>query len=210
VEFKKLFTYLVIVSLSLSLSACDLQAKSIPLGNSSGTKGSPDAPVMMIVYSDFQCPACKTAETVVEEILEKYSNEVFFVFRHFPLSGHRHSFSAAVSVECAGQQNKFWPYHDLLFHKQKEWGDNKLEISLQDPKNLFNQYAREVGLDGEQFQQCLQSKAVKESIRASKREGEKFRVTSTPTFFINNRRVVGGRSLKANYDAIIREALPKK
>jgi len=207
---KQLSTQVFIFVLGLTVAACNISAEPLNRGNTSATKGSPDAPLLMVAYSDFQCPACARAEPVIHEILDKYGDKVFFVFRHFPLQAHRHAFSAAVASECAREQDTFWPYHDLLFSKQGEWGNNQREISLKDPLNVFSRYAKQLKLDLSSFNQCLQSKEIRELVKSSKREGEKFRVTSTPTFFLGNKRVVGGRSLKANYNQIIEQALQKQ
>ena len=173
----------------------------------SATKGAVEAPVTIIEYSDFQCPACRSAAFVVDEILEKYGNSVYLIYRPFPLGGHKHAMSAALGAECARGQGKFWEYHDKLFENQSLWGDNDLKIDLSSPSNTFTSYAMELNLDVDTFNQCMKNPATAKRINAAKAEGVALQVRRTPTFFLNGVRVVGGRSLKARYKEIIEKAI---
>jgi len=178
-------------------------------GNSSGTKGSPDAPVTVVIYSDFQCPACAKVEPMVQEMMKKYGDKIYLIYRYYPLTLHRHSFTASIAAECAKRQDKFWPYHDLLFDRQYDWGQNSIAISTDDPHNKFSQYAGELGLNVAEFDQCLQSPDVRETVTLSQQEGDQFRIMSTPTIFIGDRRIVGPLSFKATYESAVLEALRK-
>lgn len=211
----KLKRYLILSLVAVTtLIACGEGAPplSAQVGSSSdyaATKGSPSAPVTIIIYSDFQCPACAKNEAIVKEILDKYQDKVYLIFRPYPLPVHRHGFTSAVAAECAKQQDKFWAYHDLLFDRQYDWGQNLVDISVTDPSNKFSQYAAELGLNVDQFNQCLQSDSAKQAVMSSSREGDDLQIASTPTIFIGSRRIVGPLSLKATYDSAIQEALRK-
>lgn len=144
--------------------------------------GSADAKVVMVEYSDFQCPACGAAEPTVEEVINAYGSKIKFVYRHFPLTSiHQYSQKAAEASECAGAQGKFWEMHGKLFANQ-----NALRIS--DLKS----YAQQIGLNTTSFNQCLDSGAAAANVKADFNEGLAEKVRATPTFFINGRKIEGG------------------
>lgn len=137
--------------------------------------GNPLATVHIVEYSDFQCPACGAAYPVVEQIMEEYRDRVNFEYKHFPLTSiHRFAFSAAEASECANDQGKFWEYYTLLFENQDALSDDALK-----------QYAADIGLDTELFENCLDSNAKAKYVTADFNEGIGKGVDSTPTFFIN-------------------------
>ena len=107
--------------------------------------GSLDAPVVIEVFSDFECPYCKTAWSVLKQVEEEYvaSGEVRFVFNHYPLDFHENAMGAALASMCAGEQSSFWDYHDKLFENQGILSDN-----------YYEDLAYELGLDYEVFQEC--------------------------------------------------------
>lgn len=144
--------------------------------------GNKDAKVTLIEYSDFQCPACKSYEDIVKQVLDSYSpEELRFVFRHFPLrSIHPNADIAAQAAEAAGEEGKFWEMKDLLFEKQDEWSDEK------DPKGLFGAYAASLGLDVAEFDEDLKSDDdSKERVEKDYQSGVALDINSTPTFILN-------------------------
>jgi protein-disulfide isomerase len=153
-------------------------------------KGELSAPVKITEFSDFQCPQCAKVQSTLKELLKPYEGTVAFVFRHFPLKGHKWSFLSARAAECAGAQGRFWEYHDLLFAQQAEWS------ASQDPHGLFVDYAGRLGLDMDRFRADLTSERWDGPILRDRQEGEARDVSSTPTFFINQRRVTGDSQLK--------------
>lgn len=156
------------------------------------SKGDPAAPVVIVEYSDFECPACRLAQPPLKQILELYGPKVRLVFKHFPLEGpHPWARPAAISAECAGRQGRFWPFHDALYERQEEWSKAK------EPAKLFNKYAKEAKLDMAAFSSCLSDSAPAAAVAADAREAMERWVGSTPTFFINRRRFVGARQLQA-------------
>ena len=143
--------------------------------NNSQVLGSEDAKVTIVEFSDFQCPACGAAHPVVKQVIKEYGDKIFFVYRHFPLlATHQYALKAAEAAEAAGEQGKFWEYHDILFANQ----DN---LKTEDLKN----YAKQIGLDVKKFNEALDSGKHKDKVLSDLDDGEKFGVTSTPTFFIN-------------------------
>jgi protein-disulfide isomerase/uncharacterized membrane protein len=153
------------------------------------TKGRPDAPVTIVEFSDFQCPACGQAFGDLHELLARRS-DVRLVFRNFPLDSscneampralHPDACNAATAAECARRQNRFWEYHDRLFEHQHTL----------DRDSLFR-YARELELDIPTFRACLDDPATRARIADDVRAGIAAGIESTPTLFINGRRIDG-------------------
>jgi protein-disulfide isomerase len=167
----------------------------------SKSKGPADAPVQIIEYSDFQCPACRTAIPTIDEILAAYPGRIRFAFHHFPLPGHPFSPLAHQAAECAADRGKFWEYHDRLYSEQPNW------TILSNPTEVFLRYAKEGGLDLDAFAQCLTEDRIRRRIFEERAQGESLQVRSTPTFFINGERLVGPVELKIKGEAKIREIL---
>ncbi len=160
-------------------------------GTGDPSSGDVQARVTIVEYSDFQCPACKNAHAIVKKILAEYGDSVRLIYNDFPLvKVHINAFSAAEAAQCAHSQGKFWEYHDLLFEGQDYWA------SLPDPASQFLDYARIAGVNLEEFSRCVESHESRKEVTRDIKEGEKLRIRSTPTFFINNTRLVGPRSLE--------------
>jgi len=137
--------------------------------------GDPNAPVTIVEFSDFQCPFCKKSETVLKDLLAKYSGRVKLAYLDFPLREiHSQAEQAAEAARCAGEQGKFWEYHDSLFADQ----------SKLDEASLIER-AHNVKLDEKAFQSCLTSGKFKAGIEADLQEGAKAGVSGTPAYFIN-------------------------
>lgn len=138
--------------------------------------GNSGAEITLVEFGDFQCPACQQAETVLDDIREKYADKVKIVFRHFPLPSHRNAILAAEAAESAGAQGKFWEYHDLLYQKQGEWSNQS------NAQQTFLGYAGTLGLDTKQFEEDLKSNKFKDKINKDKADGIDLGVSGTPTF----------------------------
>ncbi len=137
--------------------------------------GPDDARVTIVEYADFECPSCKQAVPVVKLILERFAEDVRFVYRHFPLEdAHPHALSAAIAAESAGAQDRFWQMHALLFENQ--------QALL--PADL-HRYALELGLDLARFRLAMTEERVLARIRQDIEGGRRSCVRSTPAFFIN-------------------------
>lgn len=157
---------------------------------SDNIKWSKENKNILVDYSDFQCPACKTFHKILKSFEASTSpdfditNKVTLVYRHFPLiSIHQNSFTAAYAAEAAGLQNKFWEMADLLYEKQLEWS------SLSNPKKYFLNLAKTLKLDIKKFSQDIESKIVKDKVQANLNEAESIGLNSTPTFFLNGKKV---------------------
>ncbi|MEY3470711.1 MAG: hypothetical protein RLZZ223_61 [Candidatus Parcubacteria bacterium] len=144
--------------------------------------GNKNAKVTLVEYSDFQCPACKSYESIIKQLLDSYSpDDLRIVYRHFPLrSIHPNADLAAQAAEAAGEEGKFWEMKDLLFEKQSEWAKEK------DPRGLFGAYAKAIGLDVAEFDEDLKSDDdSKERVEKDYQSGVAIGVNSTPTFILN-------------------------
>ena len=143
--------------------------------------GSADAKVTIVEFSDFQCPACKSAEPLIKNIIAAYGDKINFVYRDFPLTQiHEFALISAEAAECADEQGKFWEYHDKLFAMQPK-------LDLQSLEN----YARDLGLNRSQFNQCLETEKYKGEVLADLGTAGSLGLTGTPTFIINDKIVPG-------------------
>ncbi len=161
--------------------------------------GSSTAPVTIIEYSDFQCPACQAYYYVVEKLLASSTVPIRFVYRHFPLTQHVNAVPASLASEAASVQGNFWGMYKLLFENYTDW------IELKDPNPVFVDYAKELGLDADQFTKDLASTTLKTRITDSVDEGTSIGVNSTPTFFINGEVITNPQSYDA-FKTIVEQA----
>jgi protein-disulfide isomerase len=162
-------------------------------------RGSADAPVTIVEFSDYQCPYCRKAEATLDEVLAKYPGEVSLAYRDFPLRQiHPQAEMAAEAARCAGEQGKFWEYHDRL---------------LTDPPKLDKasllEDARGLGLDADKFGACLESGKFKAQVDADSQAGSRLGVSGTPTFFINGIFMTGAQPAEA-YEKVIDAELARK
>lgn len=147
----------------------------------SPTLGNPDAEIILLEFSDFQCPYCARATEPVEAFIEEHENDVLLVFKHFPLTSiHPEALPSALAAWAAGQQGEFWAYHDALFNNQDALGE-ELYISI----------AEELGLDLEQFNRDRTSEAAKAAIARDLALAQEFQLNSTPTFIMDNLLIPG-------------------
>lgn len=146
-------------------------------------KGPKDAPVTMIVFSDYECPFCRRAEDTVEKVLKTYEGKIRYVFRDYPLPFHQKARPAAVAANCAISQGKFWEYNQKLF---------KGDLTPDGLKKM----AGEVGLDPKKFDECV-AKNDQKSIDKDVEEGGSVGVNGTPAFFINGRSLSGAQPFEA-------------
>jgi len=138
----------------------------------------------------------------MDRLLKKYEGRVRLEIYHMPWSNK--SKRAAEAALCAGEQGKFWEFHQILFDQQKHWPKN---VSLEDS---FLSYARILGLDEKEFASCLQSHKMERWVIQNKNYGKSLHIHTTPTVFINHTRIVGTQSMKTYEKAIEREFLRKK
>lgn len=151
------------------------QVKEIALEDSP-SKGNPGAPVVMVEFADFQCPACRAVRPLVEEALKKHDGQARLVFKHFPLSIHQYGEKLARSARAAQQQGKFWEMYGALF-------DNQERLSPQ----VIDELAKSLGLDMAKFAKDLESESVADAVSRDRKQGERLDLQSTPTLYINGR-----------------------
>jgi protein-disulfide isomerase len=147
-------------------------------------KGSPDAPIEVIEFADFECPGCAYFATLTEpDVMNRLvaTGQVRFRFMDFPLPDiHRSAVSAHNAAHCANEQGKFWEYHDMLFQTQDRWNG---QATLK-PRGPLKEVAQTVGLDVGKWEECYDSERMLPQILGNRREGERRRVGGTPTFII--------------------------
>lgn len=142
-------------------------------------RGNPDAGVVVVEFSDFQCPYCRrhvleTQPTLDEKFVD--TDQIYWVFKHFPLSIHPQAPAAGVAAECAANQDSFWPMHELLFERSADW-------SISEPNPIFIDLANELGLDTDTFASCLEDETVAQRVQDDMNDGAAF-VRGTPTFIV--------------------------
>ncbi len=177
-------------------AAADAPAEEIKLGNAP-VRGPVDAPVTVVVFSDFQCPFCTRAEATVAELERQYAGKLRVAYKNWPLPMHKNAKLAAKAALAADEQGKFWAYHDALLANQRDLERPALE-----------RLARELGLRADRFAAALDSDRVEARVAADLAEAERLHVAGTPTFFINGRRVVGAQPPEA-FRAVIDKELER-
>ncbi|MCX6731845.1 MAG: DsbA family protein [Candidatus Parcubacteria bacterium] len=167
------------------------------------TTGNKNAKVTVIEFSDIQCPFCENfASGAFKEIKNKYidTGKILFIFRHFPLTSlHQNAQKAAEAAECANKQGKFFQYHDLLFSKGGANGTGLDIVSLK-------QYAKDLGLNQAQFNNCLDSGAAASAVTKDISDATSAGVSGTPTLFVNAEKIVGAQPFSV-FEQAIEEAL---
>ncbi len=138
-------------------------------------RGNPETTKVLIVeFADYECPFCAQASSVIESILKENSENVAFVIRDYPLPSHPHAFKAAEAANCAGDQDKYWEMHDLLFANQEQLDTESLR-----------ERAVILGLDLEKFNECLESGKHEDEIMLDIEEGQKYQIPGAPAFIVN-------------------------
>ncbi len=159
--------------------------------------GKVDAPVRILEFADFECPACSGFSVVTEpDVRTRIINTGLanITYYDFPLNMHRNTLAASNAAACADEQGKFWPMHDRLFQAQDEWNGEATDS----PKPFFKRYAQEVGLDVAKWESCYDARKYQKRINANFAEGLRRGVGRTPSFIIGNKLYAG----MASYDAM--------
>ncbi|MCK5514457.1 MAG: thioredoxin domain-containing protein, partial [Deltaproteobacteria bacterium] len=164
----------------------------------SPSRGPQDAKVTIIEFSDFQCPFCKKVQPTIEKILEKYPNDVKHVFKQHPLAFHKDAPLASEASLAAGEQGMFWDMHGIIFENQKKLKEDDLL-----------RYAKEIGLDVEQFKADLRDHRYKPQVDRETQQAVKIGATGTPAFFVNGRYLSGAKPLNS-FVKVIDEELSGK
>jgi protein-disulfide isomerase len=170
----------------------------VALSDSDPSLGSATAPVTLIEFSDFQCPFCLRVAPTLKKIRQTYGDKVRIVWKDFPLTQiHPQAFKAGEAGHCAAEQGKFWEYHDQLFGNQQALLPDDLK-----------RYAATAGMDAGRFNTCLDTSKHAERVREGVAQGTRLGVNSTPTVFVNGRRVSGAQPYEV-FAAVIDEELSR-
>jgi protein-disulfide isomerase len=161
-------------------------------------RGPADAPVTIVEFSDFQCPFCKRAQSIIQQVRERYPTQVNWRFKDLPLNSiHPAAQAAAEAARCAGEQDKFWEYRDALFEAE------------QITENMHKGVAESVGLDSAPFFACLESNKYSEAVQADSLEAQKLGIGGTPTFVVNGIVMAGAQPVE-EFSRVIEEELRRK
>lgn len=147
-------------------------------------KGAKDGKVVLVEYLDFECEACRAYYPVLKQLEKEFPNDLKIVTRYWPLPSHKNGMTAALAVEAAAQQGKYYEMHDLMYENQDEWG----EKALPSP-DLFIKYAEKLNLDIEKFKQDAASEASRARVTRDINEGTTLGNSGTPSFYLNGKKV---------------------
>jgi protein-disulfide isomerase len=163
-------------------------------------RGAENSKVTIVKFEDFQCPYCKTVQPTVKELVKKYDGRVRLFHKDLPLDAiHPQARQAAEAARCAGDQGKFWEYHDKLY-------ENSPKADIADLKR----YAKEIGLNATSFEQCFASGKFKAVVQSDVNEAAGLGLTGTPAFFINGREISGAQPLEKFVEIIDEELAQAK
>lgn len=152
------------------------QIKNIDLSDTP-SKGPASAPIVIVEFADFECPACGATQPVLDQLYEHHQGQIRFFFKHFPLSMHPNAEKAARASVAAMRQGKFWELHAVLFKNQTALSVENVE-----------KFAQGIGLDMPRFRQDRDSEATADFVAKNRKQGEVLELTGTPSIFINGRR----------------------
>lgn len=169
--------------------------------SATAVKGDEKAKVTIVEFSEYQCPFCKTyVDEAYAKIMAEYGSKVRYIFRDYPLSFHQHAQKTAQAARCAGDQKKYWEFHDLLFKEQEVWS------KAENIEEKLMSYAIGLGLNESEFKTCLEAEKHKSTIQADFELGQKVGVQGTPSFFVNGQMLVGAQPFE-NFKALIDQEL---
>ena len=152
----------------------------VEISDSDHIRGTTENSVTIVVYADFQCPACATEHQTMTQLWPSIRDRALLIFRHYPITAqHPNSWTASLYAEAAARQNRFWEMHDYLFATQPIWA------SMNNVEGEFDSYALELNLDIDQLHEDIESEEVISKIRNDQRGGNSAGVRSTPAVFIN-------------------------
>ena len=209
---KKLTTILIIVGCVSSTALFNAAKRNIHENSIADSlnrvKGQVDAPIKIIEYSDYRCSACAYGSNYIKDLTKEYPDLFRVEIKYYPLNINKYAALSARYVECAARQGKFWDFHYFLFENQKDWKN------LSDSQSAFLLVAQELKLDLKELEVCVEDEEVLKFLEESKLTGKTLGVTRTPTYFINDKMVVGTVQLKQILEKLLenyksKQASPK-
>jgi predicted DsbA family dithiol-disulfide isomerase len=162
------------------------------------SRGASDAPIVMVEYTDYQCPFCNRVQPTIDALMERYEGKVLHVFKNLPLPNHPQAQLAGEASLCANDQTKFWEFHDWLFENQRTMNRDTMVAA-----------AGELGIDGEAFTACIDAGVHRARVQADMKEARSFGITGTPGFLVNGRVISGAQPL-SEFEAVFDEELERK
>lgn len=176
----------------------DAPRRNVEIDPADPTIGNKAAPITLIEFADFQCPYCGRVAPTIKKLRETYGDKVRLVWKDFPLTQiHPQAFKAGEAAHCAGDQGKYWEYHDRLFANQQSLMPDDLK-----------RHAADLGLDATTFAACLDTSKYGERVRDGVAEGTRLGVNSTPMFYVNGRVLSGAQPYEA-FASVIDEELSR-
>jgi protein-disulfide isomerase len=186
--------------------ATTVDATKIVAGDPQGyLLGKEDAPVQVIEFADFECPACGQFATLAEPDIRKRLIEpgtISYRFYDFPLPMHKNTWAASNAAACADEQGKFWEMHDQLFNQQDQWNGQ----ATSRPKGKFKEYVKALGLNVDQWEACFDARKYQARIKANELMATKRGAAQTPTFVIGDK-MIGGAISFDRFKALVDSAL---
>jgi protein-disulfide isomerase len=178
--------------------ALDPPRQKVDIAAADPSRGRANAAVVLVEFSDYQCPFCARIGPTISKLRDAYGDRVRFVWKDFPLTSiHPLAFKAAEAAHCAGDQGKYWEYHDRLFANQQQ-----MQVSA------LKKHAADLGMDATAFGACLDAGKHADRVRDGLQSGSRLGVRSTPSVFINGRLVRGAQSYEA-FEALIEDELDR-
>lgn len=179
------------------------ETRAAPSADAGVAMGSPDAPVTIVEFADFLCPACRSFNAVTGKAIRRDfavpGGPLRWINYDFPLN--QASWAPALAARCADQQGRYWELHDLMYARVEDWAGEE------NPNGEFIDFAESLGMDGDAFRACLSDRSGLQEVGAARRYGESIGVNSTPTLFINGRRIPPTRQYYsyAGLDSLIQQ-----
>ena len=155
------------------------------------TSGKEEAKVVLVEFSDYECPYSKRAQPTVQKVLEEYKGEIRYAFFDYPLPFHKNAMKAHEAARCAGEQGKYAEYSATVF-------DNQQNLGVEGLKG----YAKDLGLDTAAFDSCLDTGKTAESVKQSVQKGSGVGVSGTPAFFVNGIMISGAQPFESFQEII--------
>lgn len=202
----------LVVTIGLIIGAAVLFSKSsapknvdqsILIGDGRHSQGPIDAKVTVVEFSDFQCPYCRDAEPIVQDLLSKHGKEIRFVYRQLPLvQVHKNAKLAAMYAEATTSFGKFWQMHDLLFQTQDDWA----ELSDSDARAKFDSYLDKLQIDKTELKKRIDAQETSDAITKDISDSTKAGVDATPTFYVNGQKVAAPQQLISTVESYLSTA----
>ena len=170
----------------------------VAIADGTPSRGPVDAPIVMIEYTDFQCPFCTRIQPVLDALMKRYDGQIRHVFKNLPLPMHKEAQLAGAASLCAQDQGKFWEYRDWLFANQRTLSRDSMVAK-----------AGDFGMDSEVFTACIDKGTYLAVVRADMAEANGFGITGTPGFLINGRVLTGAQPIE-EFEVIIDSELKRR